>query len=53
MLVNNLVSSAVLGPRSVMQLEQLVKDVAIAPPYMLDATLTALGKRLEEHGIGL
>ncbi len=51
-LVNQLVSSAVLGPRTVLQLEQLNKDVAIAPPFMLDATLTALGKRLEEMGIG-
>lgn len=51
-LVNQLVSSAVLGPRTVLQLDQLNKDVAIAPPFMLDATLTALGKRLEEMGIG-
>lgn len=50
-LVNDLVSSAVLGPRTSMQLEQLLKDVSIAPPYMLDATLTALGKRLEELGL--
>jgi len=51
-LVNDLVSSAVLGPRNAMQLEQLIKDVSIAPPFMLDATLTALGKRLEDMGIG-
>lgn len=50
-LSNELVSSAVLGPRSVAQLEQLVREAGMAPPYLRDTALAELGARLRDVGI--
>jgi aryl-alcohol dehydrogenase-like predicted oxidoreductase len=52
-LANQIVSSAVLGPRSVAQLDNLVRDVAVAPPYLSPAALAGLSRRLLEAGIAL
>lgn len=49
-LANKLVSSAVLGPRSVAQLDQLVREAGM-PPYLQDAALADLSARLRETGI--
>lgn len=49
-LANQLVSSAVLGPRSVFQLEQLVRDAG-APPYLKDTTMVELAGRLAAAGL--
>jgi aryl-alcohol dehydrogenase-like predicted oxidoreductase len=50
-LANHLVSSAVLGPRSVAQLEQLVREVGAGPRYLPDEDLTALPRALQKVGI--
>jgi aryl-alcohol dehydrogenase-like predicted oxidoreductase len=52
-LANDLVGSAVLGPRSVAQFEQLVREAGNAPPYMRDTMLAELSTRLEAMGIQL
>jgi aryl-alcohol dehydrogenase-like predicted oxidoreductase len=52
-LANELVSAAVLGPRSVPQLEQLLREAGTSPPYLRDTMLTELSTRLESLGIGL
>lgn len=52
-LANELVSSAVLGPRSVPQLEQLLREAGSAPPYLRDTMLSELSMRLEGLGIKL
>ncbi|MGK4007379.1 aldo/keto reductase [Sorangium sp. So ce1036] len=49
-LANQLVSSAVLGPRSVAQLDQLVREAGM-PPYLGDTALTELSARLRSAGI--
>jgi aryl-alcohol dehydrogenase-like predicted oxidoreductase len=49
-LANRLVSSAVLGPRSVAQLDQLVREAGM-PPYLRDTALTDLAGRLRQAGI--
>ncbi|WP_437610955.1 aldo/keto reductase [Sorangium sp. So ce834] len=49
-LANNLVSSAVLGPRSVAQLDQLVREAGM-PPYLRDTALAELAGRLNQAGI--
>ncbi len=46
-LSNQLVSSAVLGPRSVNQLEQLVREAGM-PPYLRDTALAELVDAAEE-----
>jgi aryl-alcohol dehydrogenase-like predicted oxidoreductase len=46
-----IVSSAVLGPRSVSQLEDIVRDVGIGPVYLRDAELARLPRALEAVGI--
>ena len=46
-----LISSAVLGPRSAQQLEQLVSDAGTSPPYLRDTTLAELGARLKAAGV--
>lgn len=50
-LENELISSAVLGPRSVTQLDQLVRDAGRKPPYLSDAALSQLARRLQAVGI--
>jgi aryl-alcohol dehydrogenase-like predicted oxidoreductase len=50
-LSNQLVSSAVIGPRSVTQLEQLVREAGSAPPYLRDTALLELGNRLRSFGV--
>lgn len=50
-LANHLVSSAVLGARSVEQLEQLVRETGSGPTYLPDADLAALPRALSRVGI--
>jgi aryl-alcohol dehydrogenase-like predicted oxidoreductase len=52
-LSNELVSTAVLGPRSVAQMEQLVREAGSGPPYMRDTMLSEMSTRLESLGIKL
>lgn len=49
-LSNQLVSSAVLGPRSVFQLEHLIRDAG-APPYLKDTAMVDLAARLAAAGL--
>ena len=50
-LVNQLVTSAVLGPRSVAQLDQLVREAGEGPPYLRDTALAELSARLRAAGV--
>jgi len=50
-LANGLVTSAVLGPRSVTQLNQLVSEAGKEPPYLPDETLAELPARLSAVGV--
>jgi aryl-alcohol dehydrogenase-like predicted oxidoreductase len=50
-LANHLVSSAVLGPKSVTQLEQLIREVGAGPRYLPDDDLAALPRALQKVGI--
>jgi aryl-alcohol dehydrogenase-like predicted oxidoreductase len=50
-MANHLVSSAVLGPKSVTQLEQLVREVGAGPRYLSDDDLAALPRALQKVGI--
>jgi aryl-alcohol dehydrogenase-like predicted oxidoreductase len=50
-LSNHLVSTAVLGPRSVAQLEQLIREAGKAPPYLDEERLARLPVKLAEQGI--
>jgi aryl-alcohol dehydrogenase-like predicted oxidoreductase len=52
-LANHLVSSVVLGPRSVPQLEQLVRDAGNGPPYLRDTAMTDMTNRLKAVGVAL
>lgn len=47
-LCNEQVSAAVLGPRSVLQLDQLVREVRHEPPYLQLSERTRLAQRLSE-----
>jgi aryl-alcohol dehydrogenase-like predicted oxidoreductase len=47
---HELVSSAVLGPRSCLQLDQLVREAGKGPPYLPPESLAALEARLEDVG---
>lgn len=49
-LANPLVSSAVLGPRSVIQLDQLVRDSGGEPPYLDAESRQKLEIRLQDSG---
>ncbi len=44
-------SAIVIGPRSTLQLDQLVRDAGKAPPYLTDDARSALGYRLSNVGI--
>jgi aryl-alcohol dehydrogenase-like predicted oxidoreductase len=46
-LEDDVVTCAVLGPRSGLQLDQLVRDAGKAPPYLPEQALEALYLRLE------
>ncbi len=50
-LANRIVSSAVLGVRSVMQLEDLVREVGMGPVYLRDEDLMRIPRALESVGI--
>jgi aryl-alcohol dehydrogenase-like predicted oxidoreductase len=50
-LSNSLVSSALLGPRTVSQLEQLVREVGSGPVYLPDRELADLPRLLDRVGI--
>ena len=45
------VSSAVLGPRNTLQLDQLVREAGKEPPYLSEQQLTALAARLRDAGV--
>jgi aryl-alcohol dehydrogenase-like predicted oxidoreductase len=45
------VSSVVLGPRSVAQFDQLIRDTLVEPPYFTDGKLTALEARLSHASV--
>jgi aryl-alcohol dehydrogenase-like predicted oxidoreductase len=45
------VSSAVIGPRNTLQLDQLVREAGKEPPYLSDQQLTALAARLRDAGV--
>jgi aryl-alcohol dehydrogenase-like predicted oxidoreductase len=50
---NTLVSSALLGPRSSVQLDQLVREAGREPPYMTDDVRFALEARLRDVGVSV
>jgi aryl-alcohol dehydrogenase-like predicted oxidoreductase len=50
-LANHLVSSVVLGPRSVTQLEQLVREAGKGPPYLDEEKLSLFPSKLLAVGI--
>lgn len=50
-LSNQIVSSAILGPRSVAQLDQLVREAGTSPPYLRDTALAELSARLKGVGV--
>jgi aryl-alcohol dehydrogenase-like predicted oxidoreductase len=50
-LANHVVSSAVLGPKSVEQLEQLVRETGGGPRYLPDDDLRMLPRALDRVGI--
>ena len=52
-LANHLVSAAVLGPHSVKQLEELVREVGSGPVYMPESDLAALPGALSRIGISM
>jgi aryl-alcohol dehydrogenase-like predicted oxidoreductase len=50
-LANHLVTAALLGPRTVLQLEQLVRETGSGPTYLPDDQLSALTVALKRVGI--
>lgn len=50
-LENSHVSSAVLGPRSTAQLDQLIRECRAEPPYLSPAKMSSLEGRLAELGV--
>jgi aryl-alcohol dehydrogenase-like predicted oxidoreductase len=50
-LSNRIVSSAVLGPRNVAQLEDIVREVGMGPVYLRDEDLSRIPRALENVGI--
>jgi aryl-alcohol dehydrogenase-like predicted oxidoreductase len=50
-LSNSVVSSAVLGPKSVAQLEDIVRQVGMGPVYLREADLSVLPRMLDMAGI--
>jgi aryl-alcohol dehydrogenase-like predicted oxidoreductase len=50
-LAQSALSSVVIGPRSAVQLDQLVRDAGKEPPYLTDDVKSSLERRLENVGI--
>jgi len=50
-LSSSIVTSAVLGPRTVTQLEDVVREVGVGPIYLRDAALARIPRALESVGI--
>jgi aryl-alcohol dehydrogenase-like predicted oxidoreductase len=50
-LANELVASAVLGPRDALQLDQLVREAGRKPPYLEAGVVASLEARLRTAGI--
>jgi aryl-alcohol dehydrogenase-like predicted oxidoreductase len=50
-LSNGDVSAAILGPKSTLQLDQLVREAGKEPPYLSEEQLTKFKNRLEDLGI--
>jgi aryl-alcohol dehydrogenase-like predicted oxidoreductase len=50
-LSSSIVTSAVLGPRSVKQLEDVVREIGVGPVYLRDAALARIPRALETVGI--
>ena len=50
-LASHLVSAAVLGPRTVEQLEQLVRETGGGPRYLTDDDLRRLPRELDRVGV--
>lgn len=50
-LSNSLVTSAILGPRTTAQLDQLVREAGSGPPYLPDRTLSELSSKLIAAGV--
>ncbi|HKQ69388.1 MAG TPA: aldo/keto reductase [Polyangiaceae bacterium] len=50
-LANEMVSSVVLGPKSVSQLEELVREAGEEPPYLTTEALTQLATDLAHAGV--
>jgi aryl-alcohol dehydrogenase-like predicted oxidoreductase len=50
-LSNEMVSSAVLGPKDVSQLEQLVREAGTEPPYLTTEALAQLANDLSRAGV--
>jgi aryl-alcohol dehydrogenase-like predicted oxidoreductase len=50
-LANQMVTTAVLGPRTVVQLEELVREIGTGPVYMRDADLARLPHALDTVGV--
>jgi aryl-alcohol dehydrogenase-like predicted oxidoreductase len=50
-LANSLVSSAVLGPRTVEQLDELVSETGMGPLYLPDDDMAQLPRELLRVGI--
>jgi aryl-alcohol dehydrogenase-like predicted oxidoreductase len=45
------VASVIVGPRNVVQLDQLVREAGKGPPYLTDEKLQKLANRLEDLGV--
>ena len=50
-LSNSLVTSAVIGPRSITQLDQLVREVGNGPPYLPSNVMQGISSKLRDAGI--
>ncbi len=50
-LSSELVTTAVIGPRSIVQIDQLVREAGQGPPYLPDEKLSRLATRLAELGV--
>lgn len=52
-LQNDLVGTAVIGPKNQIQLDQLVREAGKQPPYLPPERLNALQARLRDHGVNI
>jgi aryl-alcohol dehydrogenase-like predicted oxidoreductase len=50
-LTNPRVTAAILGPKNVMQLDQLVREAGKEPPYLTEEKLTKFRARLDDLGV--